>query len=297
MITLARTLLLFACLLPSLHVKAEPSLQPHYKIATEADDVVTRVLFDAVSTEFGVSVEYINYASFDAILDAVANEDADFAANITYTDTRAERFSYSRPTNIEYTYLYGLSDSTLDDISRVGVPQNTIYSELIKQYHPELKQVPYKGHNEAVRLLQTGLVDGVVDAINQLKPMLLEGFDAKMLNDQISIKPVSIISKKGHHLEELDTFASFIHGEAVQKQLREQIALYQFELRRSALRDAIKLLPVDLKEPIRIKMESIFPYVVYNPDGTVQGMTADIVLQSCEILDLNCVIISEQRTA
>lgn len=83
MITLARTLLLFACLLPSLHVKAEPSLQPHYKIATEADDVVTRVLFDAVSTEFGVSVEYINYASFDAILDAVANEDADFAANIT----------------------------------------------------------------------------------------------------------------------------------------------------------------------------------------------------------------------
>lgn len=40
-------------------------------------------------------------------------------------------------------------------------------------------------------------------------------------------------------------------------------------------------------------MESIFPYVVYNPDGTVQGMTADIVLQSCEILDLNCVIISE----
>ncbi|MDF5302167.1 transporter substrate-binding domain-containing protein, partial [Vibrio parahaemolyticus] len=114
MITLARTLLLFACLLLSLHVKAEPSLQPHYKIATEADDVVTRVLFDAVSTEFGVSVEYINYASFDAILDAVANEDADFAANITYTDTRAERFSYSRPTNIEYTYLYGLSDSTLD---------------------------------------------------------------------------------------------------------------------------------------------------------------------------------------
>lgn len=85
-------------------------------------------------------------------------------------------------------------------------------------------------------MLQTGLVDGVVDAINQLKPMLLEGFDAKMLNDQISIKPVSIISKKGHHLEELDTFASFIHGEAVQKQLREQIALYQFELRRSAAR-------------------------------------------------------------
>ncbi|NMT18602.1 GGDEF domain-containing protein, partial [Vibrio parahaemolyticus] len=88
-------------------------------------------------------------------------------------------------------------------------------------------------------------VDGVVDAINQLKPMLMEGFDAKMLNDQISIKPVSIISKKDRHLEELDTFATFIHGEAVQKQLREEISQYQFELRRAALRDSIRLLPLD----------------------------------------------------
>ncbi|MEF1215972.1 GGDEF domain-containing protein, partial [Vibrio alginolyticus] len=116
---------------------------------------------------------------------------------------------------------------------------------------------------------------------------------AKMLNDQISIKPVSIISKKDHHLEELDTFATFIHGEAVQKQLREEISQYQFELRRAALRDSIRLLPLDFNEPIRIKLESIFPYVVYNADGSVEGMTADVVLRSCEILALNCLIISE----
>ncbi|RZV13722.1 GGDEF domain-containing protein [Vibrio alginolyticus] len=293
MTTFARTLLLFACCLLSLNVKAEAPLIAHYKVATEADDVVTRVLFNAASEEFGFTVQYVNYSSFDAILNSVANGEADFAANITYTQERAQRFSYSRPTNIEYTYLFGLKDSTLSDISRVGVPKDTVYAQLLKQYYPELEQISYQGHEQAVTLLRSGAVDGVVDAINQLKPMLMEGFDAKMLNDQISIKPVSIISKKDHHLEELDTFATFIHGEAVQKQLREEISQYQFELRRAALRDSIRLLPLDFNEPIRIKLESIFPYVVYNADGSVEGMTADVVLRSCEILALNCLIISE----
>ncbi|WP_447064323.1 diguanylate cyclase [Vibrio alginolyticus] len=293
MTTFARTLLLFACCLLSLNVKAEAPLIAHYKVATEADDVVTRVLFNAASEEFGFTVQYVNYSSFDAILNSVANGEADFAANITYTQERAQRFSYSRPTNIEYTYLFGLKDSTLSDISRVGVPKDTVYAQLLKQHYPELEQISYQGHEQAVTLLRSGAVDGVVDAINQLKPMLMEGFDAKMLNDQISIKPVSVISKKDHHLEELDTFATFIHGEAVQKQLREEISQYQFELRRAALRDSIRLLPLDFNEPIRIKLESIFPYVVYNADGSVEGMTADVVLRSCEILALNCLIISE----
>ncbi|EIL2910686.1 transporter substrate-binding domain-containing protein [Vibrio alginolyticus] len=293
MTTFARTLLLFACCLLSLNVKAEAPLIAHYKVATEADDVVTRVLFNAASKEFGFTVQYVNYSSFDAILNSVANGEADFAANITYTQERAQRFSYSRPTNIEYTYLFGLKDSTLSDISRVGVPKDTVYAQLLKQHYPELEQISYQGHEQAVTLLRSGAVDGVVDAINQLKPMLMEGFDAKMLNDQISIKPVSIISKKDHHLEELDTFATFIHGEAVQKQLREEISQYQFELRRAALRESIRLLPLDFNEPIRIKLESIFPYVVYNADGSVEGMTADVVLRSCEILALNCLIISE----
>ncbi|MGR5235422.1 diguanylate cyclase [Vibrio alfacsensis] len=293
MVKVVQRLWVFACLLLSLSLKAEPASPPHYKVATEADDVVTRVLFDAVAKEFDVSIQYINYSSFDAMLDSVANGDSDFAANITYTESRAQRFSYSRPTNIEYTYLYGMSDDTLDDATIVGVPQDTIYAELIKQYYPTLIQVPYQGHEEAVALLRSGGVDGVVDAINQLKPMLLEGFEAKVLNDYISIKPVSIVSQKGSHLEELNNFARYIHSEEVQKLLREQIALYQFELRQTALRESIKQLPIDLNQPIRIKLEPLFPYVIYQDDGSVKGLTADVVLKSCDILALNCVVISQ----
>ncbi|ENQ8700750.1 transporter substrate-binding domain-containing protein [Vibrio harveyi] len=293
MVKVVQRLLVFACFLLSLSLKAEPEQAPNYTVATEADDVVTRVLFDAVAEHFGVSIQYVNYSSFDAILDSVANGESDFAANITYTSERALKFSYSRPTNIEYTYLYGLNDATLGEASVVGVPKDTIYAELIQQNYPELLQVPYQGHEEAVALLRSGQVDGVVDAINQLKPMLLEGFDAKLLNDQISIKPVSIVSQKGSHLDELSTFANFIHDESVQKHLREQVALYQFELRQTALRESIKRLPIDLEQPLTIKFESIFPYVVYKEDGSIEGMTADVVMKSCKILALNCVVISK----
>ncbi|EKO3850853.1 diguanylate cyclase [Vibrio harveyi] len=293
MVKVVQRLLVFACFLLSLSLKAEPEQAPNYKVATEADDVVTRVLFDAVAEHFGVSIQYVNYSSFDAILDSVANGESDFAANITYTSERALKFSYSRPTNIEYTYLYGLNDATLGEASVVGVPKDTIYAELIQQNYPELLQVPYQGHEEAVALLRSGQVDGVVDAINQLKPMLLEGFDAKLLNDQISIKPVSIVSQKGSHLDELSTFANFIHDESVQKHLREQVALYQFELRQTALRESIKRLPIDLEQPLTIKFESIFPYVVYKEDGSIEGMTADVVMKSCKILALNCVVMSK----
>ncbi|UQA51904.1 MULTISPECIES: GGDEF domain-containing protein [Vibrio] len=293
MVKVVQRLLVFACFLLSLSLKAEPVTPSYYKVATEADDVVTRVLFDAVAENFDVSIQYVNYSSFDAILDSVATGESDFAANITYTDERAARFSYSRPTNIEYTYLYGVSDTSLKDTAVVGVPQDTIYQDLIKQNYPEVIQVPYQGYEEALTLLRANRVDGVVDAINQLKPMLLEGFDAKLLNDLISIKPVSIVSAKGTHLDELDRFADFIHSESVQKLLREQVALYQFELRQTALRESLKQLPIDLNEPFRIKLESIFPYVVYNEDGSVEGMTADVVLKSCDILDLNCVIVGQ----
>ncbi|NOH67432.1 GGDEF domain-containing protein [Vibrio rotiferianus] len=287
--------LVFAYLLQcSPFLFAQSVHQKEYKVATEADDIVTRALFDAISAEFDVSIQYVNFSSFDAILDSVAEGKSDFAANITFTEKRAKRFSYSRPTNIEYTYLFGHTDKTLDDIHNVGVPQDTIYSELIRHYYPDIEQVFYQGHDEAVELLNSGRVDGVVDAINQLKPMLVDGFDAQLLNDQISIKPVSIVSPKGLHLHELEAFSEYIHSEEVQKLLRERVAKYQFELRQSALREGLSTLPIDLKQPIIIKLEPIFPYVVYNDDGTIEGMTAEVVYKSCDILNLKCEIVSQK---
>lgn len=270
--------------------------QPHneqpYLVATEADDVVTRVLFDAIAYQFNLEIEYVTYPSFDAILKSVESGESDFAANVTYTPQRSHRFDYSAPTNIEYTYLYSYTNATLEEIQRVGVPKGTIYGDLIRDNYPHLTQVVYDGFKEAKVLLENGKVDGVVDAINQLKPMLSRGLDAQLLNDRISIQPVSIITPKGRHGEELDKFETFVHSARVQKLLRESIQKYQFDIRKQALRQSVADSGINLQRPLRMKLENLSQYSDYSNDGSVKGISADVVFQACDILLLKCELVS-----
>lgn len=157
-----------------------------YRVATEADDVVTRVLFDAVAYQFHLDIDYVNYPSFDAILKSVESGESDFAANVTYTNERAERFDFSSPTNIEYTYVFSHINAKLNDMRAVGVPKGTIYGSLIRDHYPHIELIEYDGAIKAKALLKAAKVDGVVDAINQLKPMLMEGLDAQLLNDPVA---------------------------------------------------------------------------------------------------------------
>ncbi|MEH0761340.1 transporter substrate-binding domain-containing protein, partial [Vibrio sp. 16] len=221
-----------------------------YKVAMEADDVVTRILFDAISDKFGLNVEYLYYPSFSAILNAVKTSDADFAANVTFTDERARDFEFTSPTNIEYTYLYSLINADLEQVSIVGVPAGTIYKQLIAANYPSIELIEYSGHEHAKSLIESHQVDGVVDAINQLKPMLLAGFDAQLLNHQLMIKPVSIISPKNTHMPLLTKIEDYVHSAEVQKQLREAVKQYQFDLRKQALRQSVIDSNINYQKPL-----------------------------------------------
>ncbi|OLQ90430.1 diguanylate cyclase [Vibrio panuliri] len=261
----------------------------------EADDIVTRTLFNAVSEHFELPIEYVYYPSFNDILTAIETGESDFAANVTFTEARQERFDFSSPTNIEYTYLYSSNGATLSSISTVGVPHGTIYGDLIVKNYPELKLIEYSGHLEARQLLEQGKVEGVVDAINQLKPMLLAGFDAKLLNHQISIKPVSLIATKGLHSEQLRQFEQYIHTAKVQKALRESVEDYQFELRQSALREMVTRAGIDRNQPLRVKIEHTGQYATYHDNGSVTGVTPEVIFSACQILLLDCQLVSHSN--
>lgn len=282
-------LVLYSC---SVSAHAEQPTDAPYLVATEADDVVTRVLFDAIAYQFNIDIQYVNYPSFDAILKSVESGKSDFAANVTYTSERAERFDYSAPTNIEYTYLFSHHDATLEEIGRIGVPKGTIYGELIAENYPQIEQIEYVGASQAKSLLNSGQADGVIDAINQLKPMLMEGMDAQLLNDQISIQPVSVVTPKGKHAALLKQFEAYIHSAKVQKLLRQSINKYQFDIRKQALRQAVLDSDINLQRPLRVKLENIPQFADYASDGSVRGISADILFQACDLLVLKCDLVS-----
>lgn len=263
-----------------------------FKVAIEADDVVSRVLFDAISDDLNVSIEYVTYPSFDEILSAVASKQADFAANVTYTDSRALLFDFSSPTNIEYTYLYSLNNATLSDVSVVGVPKDTIYGSLIRQHFPHIKQIEYSGHDHGKWLLGSGKVEGIVDAINQLKPMLMSGMDAQLLNHQLTIKPVSIVTAKGNHSDWLGQFERVVHSAYVQQHLRESIENYQFTIRQQALRSAVYNSGLNIKEPLKVKLENVGNFAMFNGDGSVTGISAEVLFEACQVLMLDCQLVN-----
>ncbi|MGL4829806.1 MAG: GGDEF domain-containing protein [Vibrio sp.] len=265
-----------------------------YVVATEADDVVTRVLFDSIAYHFNIEIEYVNYPSFNHILLAIEAGKADFAANVTYTNTRAERFDFSSPINIEYTYLYSYGGLRLSDIRTVGIPKGTIYSELLKEHYPYIQQVEYQGHLEAATLLESGRVDGVVDAINQLKPMLLKGLDVQLLNDQLPIQPVSIVAPKGKHEALLGKIEQYAHSAYVQRLLSESIQKYQLDIRKQALRQAVIDSDLNVQRVLHVKLENNPQYALYLPDGSVRGISADVLFQACEMLLLKCELVSHR---
>ena len=264
-----------------------------YIVATEADDIVTRVLFDAISEEFNVPIHYKDFSSFDAILASVAEGTSDFAANVTHTDQRALIFEYSRPTNIEYTFLFSDTGKNLDEVSTIGVPKDTIYGSLVRSHFPDIEIVEYQGHDAAKALLKNDQVEGVVDAINQLKPMLMAGFNSQLLNNQLAIKPVSIIAKKGEHLADLARFTDFIYSEGVQRLLRQTVNEYQYDLRKNALRELVLVSGIDTKQPLKVKLENIYPYTQFDSSGQPYGISAEVVFEACEILTLNCQMVNE----
>ncbi|WP_100751942.1 GGDEF domain-containing protein [Vibrio salilacus] len=263
-----------------------------YKVGVEADDIVTRILFDEAAEHFDLNVEYIYYPSFDAILKAVERGESDFAANVTYTDQRATRFDFSSPTNIEYTYLYSVTDATLDTAHVIGVPKGTIYADLVTANFPHIKQIEYSGHQQARDLIESRMVDGVIDAINHLKPMLMAGFDAQLLNHQLSIKPVSIIVPKHQHQALLTKIVEYVHSAEMQKMLRESVKAYQFEIRQQALRQSVIDSELNIHRQYRVKLHNVGQYAEYHSNGEIKGISADVVLQACDILLLNCDIVS-----
>jgi diguanylate cyclase (GGDEF)-like protein len=268
-----------------------------YSVAIEADDVVTRVLFNSASYEFKFNVHYQTYDSFDSILNAVENGNVDFAANVTYTTERAKRFDFSRPTNIEYTYLYSKEGVSFNQLERVGVPAGTIYSDLIKAHYPKLQQISYLGGPEAIELLKQGDVDGVVDAINQLKPMLNAGYNASLLNDYIPIQPVSIIATKNEHSDMLEQLQKFAHTPEIQQELSKSIQRYQLDIRKQSLRNIVRESGIDRKKVFKVKLENGGQFVQYNQNGSVSGISADLVLNACDVLSIRCNLVSHANEA
>lgn len=266
-----------------------------YSVATEEDDFIARVLFDAFAHEYHFDVRFNRLPSHKAILQSVKTGESDFAVNITYSAERAKQFDFSVPINVEPTYLFSPhSQAHLEDIQVVGVPENAAFIDKIKHHYPNIELRSYEGISGARQLLAQGKVDAVIDVFSKLKPLLNDGLHATSLNHQLLIAPGSIITGKGRNQAILNKIEAFALTDDMQRQLRDAVKRYEFQLRRQALRRRVISSGFNPQHKLKVKLESQPRYVIYHSTGQVSGMSADILSKVCDALLLPCEIISNK---
>ncbi|WP_165311131.1 GGDEF domain-containing protein [Vibrio ziniensis] len=285
-------LLLIVCLISS------GSMAKHkttYLVGTECDDFTTKLLFDSVSAESDVRFEYINFDSFSDALNAVSRGYVDFLSNVTFIEERTTTLDFSLPVSIEYVYLFTVDKPELDEISKLAVPMNTTIRKTIAEEFPNIEFVEYQNIEDAIAMLNLRQIDGVVDGLNHLENMVLSGFNAYLFNDHLSLHPVSIVTPKGKNQSLLKLIELHAHTAEFQRHFRESIEQYQLLIRKEALRKQVIASGIDVRYPLKVKLENIKLFVNYYPDGHVDGITADILYEVCDLLQIDCQLVSDEQ--
>lgn len=264
-----------------------------YLVATEADDILTEVLFDSVSKKNKINFEYIEFESFSDALEAVENGYVDFLSNVTFVEERERALDFSRPVGIEYIYLFTMGNTDIDKISTLAVPENATVMRTIAEDFPNLKFVEYRSIGEAIAMLQSRQVDGVADSINHIEKMMFSGFDAYLFNDHISLHPISIVTPKGKNQQLLRLIETHAHTADFQKLLRESVDNYQLSVRKQALRKQVIQSGVNVLHPLKVKLENMPLFANYHADGNLDGIAADILFEACDVLQIDCQLVSQ----
>lgn len=287
-ITLCLALLFW---LPS-HAKELP-LQPVISVALVHNDFVTRILFDAVEEKLDIDVKYIDFPTTDAAIKGVLSHSVDFVTNVTYTKERASVLAFSEPTNVENIYLYSKGNTTLYRVIRLALPKDSPFINVIESYSSYISIWEYDSLSEGFGWLESGIVDGVIDAINALEYASKKHLNARLLNSELPLTPVSIATATNNkHRVLLNDIGQVVLDEMTQKELRVSVEAYQYHLRQMSLREQVAKLPLDLSAGLSIYLENVFPHAIYK-NKKFSGVSADMVFIACKILAIECYVKSQ----
>ncbi len=288
---------LLLLLFPFSFVSVSAAERVTYRIGTQNDDLVSHVMFDAVSQALNFDVEYVSYSSFSAAYKAVIYGDIDFLPNIRHSPIRATKVDFSQPTNVGYTYLYSkLSQAiTLETAKVIAIPAKTVFGRYIQDFNPSIKVIEYSSVEQAKQWVKEGKADGIVAAIHYLETMVADGqLGAELLNYQLPLKPVSIATTKGKHAEILKRIEAYVQSYSMQQLLRESTIQYQRDVQAQALRNRLAKNRFSFQQPVKIALVNSVPHAFYRPDGRVDGLVVATLSQACDILAIQCQFVSKE---
>ncbi|MCF4173385.1 transporter substrate-binding domain-containing diguanylate cyclase [Vibrio sp. McD22-P3] len=284
--TMLTRMVVLIVLLGATHVTLAQS--DTYIVAAHERDFIARFIFSTIEKQSNFSFQYADYPVFGERLDAVEDGKIDFVANITYTKSRASRFIFSEPINIEPTYLFNKGGESFDEMHVIGTTMGTAFNDIIQRYYPDKRVLGFNDNDVAFESLLAGNIDGYIGTFLQLESFLSAGFKATSINDQVSIPPVSIITNKQQNKPLLAAFSDIIAKDSVQKEIRRYIDSYITEIAIKQLRHKVNSSGLDLDSIIEIYLNPRPPYVFSGANGQPEGISVEFAKQICKLNQLKC---------
>lgn len=268
-----------------------------YTVGILADDLMTREMFDSAAEYLNFEVDYVQFESFDDLFKATKNQQIDFISNFTYTKARAKDFYISQPTNIEYDHLYTQPEKDFDitKIHRIGIDYGSIFNDWVARRFPNVEIVNYHTAKEGIEMIQSNRVDAVIDSMTRIRSYINANLEGRLLNDLLPIMPVSIATAKAENKAVLDKIEEFIHTAEIQGLISQTMEEFSHQVRVDFLRTLASREGVNLDRPLKIKFENLPHYSEYDKAGNVSGISVDIIQEACDILALECEIVSHNN--
>lgn len=277
--------------------------QAPIKVALDREDPIVRLIFDKLALQLELDITYTSYQSLKKALKAVEIGEQDFIGNIAYSKDRSLRYEFSYPTNIKHHYW----------ISRAPLTQNTtqiksqnilgkviafnpdiIDTERFKKLYPHVNFIHYEFIDDAEKLLDSGQVDLVMTQLSKESIKLSQRYNTLPIDSELSITPVSIISKKGTHKHLIKQFEEKISSDEFQQAINNKRHNIRYNLQQANIQQQVKTLDLNTNKTFQIKLEKRAPFT-YFQEGKITGLAAEIITKSCKIINIKCNLINTEN--
>ncbi|MCL9775013.1 GGDEF domain-containing protein [Vibrio methylphosphonaticus] len=259
-----------------------------YLVSAHSRDFLARFIFSTIEEQTDLHFDYVDYPSFSQRLDAIEHGNVDFVANITFIESRANRFSFSSPINIEPTYVFSLDGRAFDELNIIGNTMGTAFTDIIQKYYPDKRVLDFSDNQVAFDAISSGYIDGYIGTFLQLEDFLNAGFKPQLINDKVTIPPVSIVTNKPQNMALLSRFSEIMSQENVQKKMRKTVEDYITSIAIEQLQQKLSNSNFDLTTPVSIYLNPRQPYVFSDKQGQPTGISVDFAKEVCELNGLRC---------
>ncbi|WNC67064.1 EAL domain-containing protein [Thalassotalea nanhaiensis] len=268
-------------------------------VALYNDDIATTMLFDAISKERNFTVKYHQYMSYEAAVRSVINGKNHFMGNVRYHKGLKDKLAYSAPTHINELYLITSNPRLKQDFDehRIGIHRELMTKDAISHVLQGAKLVEYKDTNEALSLLETGAVDGVVDFLSNNVAIFTEQYYKTNLDLQLSSQVVSLITQTGEMEPLLKVLTDYLNQDNFQK----SINIKRNELKRKAQKAVIKYLVkqsnLNLDKEYVFNLEVRRPFIYFDDNQNLTGVFVEVIKKSCALISISCVLKANAQTS